>query len=931
MRATLTSKAMLMCASAGILAAWHTTAFADEAAPAPKAEKLAAEIIVTGSRVKRDGYSAPTPETVLSKEAIAAKAPTNIADYVNELPQASASATPRVQAIVVASGSAGSNFLNLRGLGTNRTLVLLDGRRVVGGNTAGNVDANVLPSSLISRVDVVTGGASAAYGSDAVAGVTNFILDTKFTGLKGSVQGGITNYGDDKRIKAELAAGTRFADGRGHVMAAVSYSHSDGIVNNDRPWYKQQKIIPNVNYTATNGEAKNIIASNVNINNATGGGLITSGVLKGTQFLQGGTVGTFTYGTIAGGYMVGGTRSDPADQYELDNPIDQFNAFGRASYEFSPAAKLFFEGTYSKSIVNSLAFYNFNLGNLSIRSDNAYLTSLYPALAAQLSTAGQTSFSYGLNPYDIGRVNPHNQRELYRAVIGLDGELGNDWGYSSYFQYGRTDVAVDVYHDQITSRFKNAIDAVYNASGQIVCRINQTTVTDASCVPYNPFGIGVNSQAAINYVSGTSQLRQRLQQAVAAVSVHGSPFSTWAGKVSLAAGLEYRSEKVNGSNDALSQSSSFLTGNYKVTAGSYNVKEGFAEVVVPLAKNMTMAENVELNGAIRRTDYSTSGAVTTWKLGMNWVPVNGVRFRGTLSRDIRAPNLGELYQAGVTLAGQTATGGGTGATYPNASYTNFNTIQIGNTALKPEFANNMTVGVVLSPAAIPGLKLSFDYYAIKITNAIITASGQQTINYCNAGNAAMCANINATAGVITSIISRPQNVAEQRQRGFDIEGSYSRSVGEDGRVTLRSLATHYITNRVNDGIAITDYAGFNSWNSSLNVPNWRFVNSVSYDSSRMSASLTARTISGGYYDATLSASTLAPYKIPGATYLDLGASIKRQIGGHKVEFYGRIDNLLNTDPVILAAYNQPFLYAPINGGLYDILGRDFRFGVRFQM
>lgn len=303
------------------------------------------DIVVTGSRVKRDGYSAPTPETVLSNVEIEAKAPANIANFVNQLPQAAASDTPRTQTVQVGSGTAGSNFLNLRGLGASRTLVLLDGRRVVGASTEGLVDINTLPASLISRVDVVTGGASAAYGSDAVSGVVNFVLDTRFTGVKASIQNGITTYGDGYNWKADLAVGKAFGDGRGHIVASGMYSKDEGIgESRSRPWYNGAKIIPNPAFVPGNGQPTQIAATDVKLSRTTLGGIIVSGPLQGTEFGRGGAVGQHQYGTVSGIFQIGGQGLDLAEYYALSTPVEQRTAFARISYDFSDAFKTLCRG-----------------------------------------------------------------------------------------------------------------------------------------------------------------------------------------------------------------------------------------------------------------------------------------------------------------------------------------------------------------------------------------------------------------------------------------------------------------------------------------------------------------------------------------------------------------------------------------------------------
>ncbi|HUD92926.1 TonB-dependent receptor domain-containing protein [Sphingobium sp.] len=879
--------------------------------------------MVTGSRIKRDGYNAPTPETVITSANIETAAKANIADYVNTLPQLSAGSTPRVGPTTISSGSAGSNFLNLRGLGPNRTLILLDGRRFVGANDTGQVDVNTIPSSLVSRVDVVTGGASAAYGSGAVAGVVNFVLDTKFTGFKFLAQNSLTTYGDGHRVRLEGAFGSAFADGRGHFLASVDYSDSKGVDHaSKRPWYRGQKIVGNPAFAAGNGQPTLINASNVNLATSTPGGLITSGILRGTRFDQGGAFRQHVFGTITGMYSIDGERNDLGDYVPLEAPVEQFNSFARASFDVSPALKLYAEGIYSKSVADIQSIPNFYFGNLTIQRDNAFLPD---ALRSRLVVANQSSFSYGSTFEDLGRLNPRNKRELYRAVIGADGDLGGSWSYNIYGQYGRTDVSIDAGNNSIPVNLRRAIDAVRNPGGQIVCRVNQVAVTDAACVPFNPFGIGVNSQAAVNYVSGTSSLRQKVEQTVVAGTIQGDLFSTWAGPVSIAVGGEYRKEQVRSSNDPLSQASAFLTGNYKATRGQFDLYEGFVETIVPLAKDSPIVGSLELNAALRQSHYSTSGDISAWKAGFTWAPVPDIRFRATRSRDVRAGNLNELFQAGIVQAGQTLIDRSTGAQTGGVT-----AVIVGNQALVPESADTITAGVVLKPRFLPGLSVSFDYYDIKIKDAILTLALQDIVDRCAAGNTVLCGDITRNAaGTITQVNRRPVNIGSERLKGFDIEASYRQDLSDlsanwNASLTLRSLVTHIKTRRTSDGRLVDETAGENSGA----IPNWRLTNSLTYEQGGFQGQVTARTVTSGVYDYLFTPAVLADNRIPGATYVDLALSQKITAGGGRVEFFFNIDNLFNKDPVSVPTTVQPFLSPGVNGALYDVVGREFRVGVR---
>jgi iron complex outermembrane receptor protein len=900
------------------------TSATPSAESAEGAEASTSDIVVTGSRIKRNGYQSPTPETVIAAADINAAAPANIADYVNDLPQLAGSSTPRSAPSNLSSGTAGSNFLNLRGLGASRTLVLLDGRRVVGSSVEGLVDANTLPASLISRIDVVTGGASAAYGSDAVAGVINFVLDTKFNGLKLEAQTGVTGYGDDYRYKLDGAAGFSFAGGRGHVLAAATYSKNDGVLQaQSRPWFNGAKIIANPAYSATNGQPRLIQANNVNTANASFGGLITSGALAGTQFNDGGAISQRQFGTPAGAmYTIGGEQQDMAAYQTLDIPLEQTTAFGRVSFNLTDGIELFGEFNYGKAVARNLSIFNWQFGNLTLQRDNAYLP---VNLRAQLVDAGQTNFRFGTLNGDIGQAEVRNGRELTRFVGGLNADLGSGWRAEGYGQYGKTKIDTAVGNLQNRANYTRAIDAVVNpANGAIVCR-SSLAAPGNGCVPFNLFGTGVNSQAALDYVTGTSQLRLDVEQTVFSGTIQGDPFSTWAGAVSLIVGAEYRKEQVSGSSDAISQANGYYAGNYKPTNGDYDVKEIFAETIVPLARELPFLYSLDVNAAVRYTDYSTSGGVTTWKVGGTWNPIHDVRLRITRSRDIRAPNLNDLFLGGVTSVGQTVIDRG-------ASVGGITATTIGNLAVTPEKADTLTAGIVYTPSWLEGFSASVDFYNVKINDAILTLSTQQVVDRCSGGNQIFCALITRDAvGTITSLTRTPINLATEKARGIDIEASYTREIATDTRVTLRGLGTYVDSRSLFDGFSTDRLDGENSVNPpGGSIPKWRVIGSLGLQSGPVSGVFTGRYVSPGKYDNAYTEADLADNRIAGATYFDLSTTIKFPAHSGDGEFFINIDNVFNKDPVIVAPVNQPFFNAPVNPLLYDTLGREFRMGVRFK-
>jgi len=886
------------------------------------ADTTVKDIVVTGTRVKRDGYSAPTPETVLSGADIAAAAPANIANYVNTLPALSASNTPRTQTQNVSSGTAGSNFLNLRGLGPTRTLVLLDGRRVVGASVDGLVDVNTLPSALVSRIDVVTGGASAAYGSDAVSGVVNFVLDTKFTGLRVSAQAGVTEYGDGGNQRLELASGASFANGRGHILVSGMYSKDAGVTESaSRPWFNGAKIIANPAFAAGNGQPSQIAVTNANQGSATLGGIVTSGTLRGTEFLTGGATRPFQYGQTTGIYSLGGQFNDQAGYYALSTPVEQYTAFGRISFDFSEAFKVFAEGNYARTDAKPGSPYNFYYGNLTVQRDNAFLND---TLRQRLVNAGQTSFGFGTLNGDLGRIDSDNKRELQRYVLGAGGDLGGGWSYDVYGQYGRTAIDVSA-RTIINANYARAIDSVRNAAGQIVCRSTLSNPNNG-CVPYNVFGTEVNSAAAMNYVTGVATSNSVLEQRVASATIQGEPFSTWAGPVSLVGGGEYRKEEISSQTDAISRANGFYSGNYKPTNGNYDVYEFFAETVVPLARKLPALYNLDLNGAVRRTHYSTSGSVTTWKGGISYSPIRDLRFRFTRSRDIRAPNLSDLFLGGTISTARTARD-----PFTNTTAT-FSLTTQGNPALAPERADTLSFGGVLQPSFIPGLSLSVDYFDIKIRDALVVPTGQQIFDRCFTGNQTFCSLITRNpAGAATAVTTVPLNLSVERERGLDIEGSYRQDLsqivtGWDANLTLRVLGTHIFTRYTDDGLT-RDYA---DGENSGALPKRKVNSSLTYEGGPFRGQFSARSVSSGVYDRAFTSAILADNHIPGATYFDLGVSWKMPFAkdSGEGEFFVNVSNLFNKDPVYVLPTAQQFLVAPVNAALYDTLGREFRAGFR---
>jgi outer membrane receptor protein involved in Fe transport len=942
---------------AAILAAGATSAYAQQAAPAQTAQAPAVEeIIVTGSRVVRDGYEAPTPVSVVGVEALQTTATSNLADSINQLPVLQGSSTPSTTATTTTTGTSAINGLNLRGLGTSRTLVLLNGQRTVGSILTGVVDVSELPQSLIERVDVVTGGASAAYGSDALTGVVNFVLNTKFEGFKGEVSGGVTTYGDDRNYKLNATYGTGFANDRGHFLLSGEHVEDDGLIVIDRDWNKQgYSYINNPAYTPTNGLPRVIQTNHVALGPvASWGGTIAQGPLRGLTFGPGGNYYNLALGDIVQDpIMRGGSWQSqqvaPVRGAALLPRQNRQDVFTRASYDISDDINVYGQAAWAHLHSYSSGAPNFFPGNLSLSVNNPFLPD---ALRPTLAAAG-TTFLYGTMNWDLDNFRAVYDRRVLRFLVGAEGKftaMDTDWKWDGYLSVGQAFGSLISLHAIDQPRFKQAVDAVRAPNGAIVCRSTLTNPNDG-CVPYNPFGIGVNSAAAVDYLQGRNGWNnQRLNQKVAAINLHGDAFSTWAGPVSLAAGYEHREEKMRQTSDPEEQANPgiWFQGAGQPYTGKVTVNDVYGEAVVPLAKDEAWAKSLDLNAAVRATNYSTYGWVATWKVGATYSPVDDIRFRATRSRNIRSPTLVDLYQAGTSMNNALAD------PFNNNQTVNYTSRTSGNPNLQAEKSDDTGLGVVLQPGFLPGFSVSFDYYHIDINDAVNTPNATDLVNLCFQGNAPACSAITRTGtGTSTFLLIQvqPQNFATEKARGFDIEASYSLPLSSivdswDGRLGARLLATHYISYVINNGTVGSvpiEYAGVVSGSG---VPSWRMQANLTYALDPINVGLTFRTISGGKNVATqIECSANCPPStannvtvdnnhVPSTFYADLNMAYKLHVGeAAETELFFNVRNIANTDPVIVARGpgGTSYDFPPTSVGLYDTLGRVFRAGVRFKM
>ncbi|MEO6040918.1 MAG: TonB-dependent receptor, partial [Croceibacterium sp.] len=904
----------------------------DRRAPAePAAESTSGPaIIVTGSRLARSTFNTPSPVTVLGAEELGRLQVTNVGQATAQLPSFRPSTNPSTNGF--GSFNVGAQIVNLRGLGLTRNLVLVDGRRFAPTTREGSVDLNFVPSTLVSRIEVVTGGASAAYGSDAIAGAVNVILDTKLNGLKAQVDYAISQEHDGGNLHAGLGFGQGFAGGAGHFVIGGEYNQQRVVKNCfTRDWCKVGGVVTNTGFAATaaapsgNGQP-NFVRSDTNagwyitpsgvvsrFNNPAGvGNAIANRLGTGAiTFGSNGQVVAAQQGTLGSGLsQIGGDLFPTYTDVDLIAPVKRYTTFGHLDYEFSEALRGFVEGSYGHVDGGTFQSAYFS-STIPIFADNPYIPQalrsqlpgfttqpIAPATLIRPGTIGApavTSFNLGREFNDIARGFSRSVADSYRATAGLSGQLGSRFSWDTYYQYGRTDRTQTVDNNLVTgdptkpvgnptrtstttlaqsnARFFFAADAVVDpATGQVTCRALLSPdpalrTAAAGCVPINLFGAGNVTQQGKAYIYGHLREDIKLSQNVFAANLRGETGNLLAGPLSFAVGGEYRIDQIDVTHDALSNLYAYFQNFGSDYNGKTKVIEGYLEAELPILKDVPFFHSLILNGAIRQAHYATSGFgsaqriaasssfdATTWKVSGNWEPFDWLRFRATLSRDVRAPNFAELFLAS---AGQF-----TGVTNPfvltsaGARTTDFPAIfNGGSPTVGPEKADTTTVGMVFSPraGALRNLRVSVDGYRIKIQGYIgaVPGGAQTIVDRCFAGEAQFCALVNRdpASGALTAIRNSSINLDYILEKGIDFEADYRIPLSSAYSVQLRGIATYVDTLKTATLGTVVDRAGQTGGTAGLAAPHWLLNVTAALFAPQWNVTLQGRYIDKGLYDA----------------------------------------------------------------------------------
>lgn len=1066
-----------LCATAlvGGIAAMPGVAFAQAGQPTQQPEATAPastetgtnDVVVTGSRIRRPNEDSPIPITTVTSAELFQTGRVSVGDTLNQLPQLRPSLGS--QNSTSGLGTRGLNFLDLRNLGRARTLTLINGRRQVTADIINNgnaVDINTIPTDLIERVDVVTGGVSSVYGSDAIAGVVNFVLKEDFDGLQLRGQNGISTYGDAGNQYVSILAGKNFAEGRGNIAINAEFAHQEDYYASGRRNLRQNDAFLVVDTDPASGTSDSVFDRTFyrDIRSATiglGGQLafrqpnggsnpcgvdsvgsaFTCGFLfqpDGSLVAQTGQrVGLGPNGNFIGG---NGTSSREGNLLVLSPDIKRYVFNVLAHFEVSPAFVPFLEAKYVRTDAfgsQSGPFFSqgqtlgdfteiagftdrsysnggTNLVNREgIRLDNPYLSAAarntitqqllasvnagvnpnsgaafsganaLPNQAAAIAqiAAGTYRFSSRRNWVDFGTRDERLQRDTYRAVVGVRGEFNTDWNYEVSANYGEHRENSVITGNVNTQRYLLALDTTRNAAGQIVCRSQvdpayggsdvggnpAVLAADiAACVPLNPFGQGSVSEAARNYIITPTTADGKATQFVASGFVAGDLsqlFELPGGPVGFSVGAEYRRETLSYDLDPLTQAGyAFYNAIPSFRAPSFEVKEAYAELSVPIIKDTFLFQDLRLTGAARVADYKGgAGTVYAYNGQVEWRPVQDLMLRGGYARSVRAPYLGEVYSPlgqnftpapnDPCSARNIGTGSSTRAANCQAAglpagydYVYTASLEIqggGNQNLKAEKSDSLTLGGVFQPRFLPGFTLSVDYYDIKVNDVIDSPTVQQALNACYDAPSldnqfcALFQRAGANGGPAGEIPFQilegsytdvPQNYAQLRTRGVDVEAVYNRDFGFV-KANVKGVWNHMMQlDNFNDPSrpefknVLTDELGY---------PSDRFNIATNLKFGALTIGHTLRWIDGMYLNTWEDYNGVngqpaqnldyAPIeKYPSVTYNDVRFDLEIS---NRFNFYGGVTNVGDVNP--------PYGLTGIGtgSGIYDNRGRFFYTGL----
>ena len=937
----------------GILSAAPASGQESELETQQEPRKTVEEIVVTGSRIPRRDFNSPSPITTVDKLEFRLAGTTNVEDTLNTLPQ-----------VVPDFGRSSNNpgngtaAVNLRGLGIQRSLVLLNGRRFVPSDVEGGVDLNNIPSALVDRIEVVSGGASAVYGSDALTGAVNFILRDDFEGIEISAQYEVTDRSDGEVIDVNLAGGTNFAGGKGYISGFFNYFDRSSIRASDRS-FTQQTIADNIFTGEIFPAGSTSTPAGVILNPAIVNGML---VEDGITFEPDGSPRPFI---------------DPDDRFNyapfnyIQVPLERAAASVFLNYDVTANAELYGEFMYvdnsqASELAPTAVFFEF----IQMNVDNPFLA---PATRQILvdnfdpDGDGIAQFFFNKRLPELGSRQTERDTEMSRYVVGVSADLPNGWNFDLHGIHSESDGRQIRANDGSRSRMFQAIlvdpvtMACFDPSG--------------GCVPANVFGENSMSPEAADFIRAPAfWFDQNVEQSILATSIVGDLMELPAGALGFAVGIEYREDEYSETPDPTvdnnDQMGLFLE---DPVSGETELTEVFGEVRVPILSDMSFAQYLAVEAGYRYSDHNLAGDFDTWKLSMEWEPFSGFILRGSMQEAVRAPSALEYFEAeemginpfiaefddqcsasfmpverGFTdvCVAQGIPPSQVGI-YQATPFFPVITTESGNPELDPEKSDTVTAGFVYQPDFLPDLQLSIDYFSIEIDNAIQGVSPGQTVSLCFAINNPadpFCQEIERDPATfnISSVTGGPRNVSVLRTEGYDMQVSYIHDLPSwmsifNGASSLRwwFLGTYVLENgsQATPDVRFIECAGRVGFpcdeNSFGTLPEFKSKLRLTYESGPLALSLQWRYIDemkAAFFE-NLDLFGIPPEIVnpaiegaPSRNYFAL--SFDYSIND-AFEIYGGIHNLTDTDPPLLAGGQQQ---ANTDPSVYDVYGRRYYLG-----
>lgn len=949
----------------------------------------ATEIVVTGSRIARPELATTQPTTVIGAQQIEARGYTNVTQALQELPAFG----PPGNSGVGAQSSFGpaQSFVDFYGLGSQRTLTLVNGRRFVSSNTASifgpvsagsQVDLNNIPVTLIDRIDVVSIGGAPIYGSDAISGTINLILKKNYEGVDISAQYGISNHGDapDRRLSATV--GKNFAEGRGNITVSGEYNKVSGFTAGDRS-VSAQGLFFGTPPAGTNTTFSRLLYPSQRYSAFTSGGvpfndddyLVTrSGIRDAAgnllQFGQNGTLVPLDLGTqMRQGYISsGGNGFDLPAQSNLLTNSERYLGVATASYEFTSHIKAFGEAWYTHSKgTNIIDQPNYNTalfdaagtadGNLLININNPYLSAADRATIQANLAPGQEEFYVGRALSDLTTGRSQATVETYRLVGGFNGDFNVGthnftWEVSGNYGHSRTKGAVN---ELVQQNFANALDAVTDASGNIICNPGYTNATIAThsstCAPLDIFGAGNASQAAKDYIFATATPISNNSQLVLDANIQGSIFTLPGGDLKFSLGVEHRREKTSFDPGAYYYGEPQADGSrtqygriipIDPVSGAFHTNEVFGELNAPIVSPSTglkWLKTVELTGAARYVKHSIAGGDLTWSAGGRLGFIRDLTFRGNFTKSIRSPAITEIFNptsqafdvgsdpcdqryvnSGPNPARRRANCIAAGIADPDNFVSNYSDFTVpvsvsGNNALKNEKANSWTAGAILTPTFIPGFSLSADWVSIHLKQAIVSLGGDDILNACYDSTSfpnSFCGAVDRDAdGQITFIREGYFNAASYTMEGLQVVANYRHRfpIG-----TLGFNVNYFYRDKLETKVGVGD---INHLAGEIGYPHHAGTANVSYENKGFNALFEMQYVGKGKFqvdepDTARDIHGVGDWEVFNAT---IGYDVSKQFGLKLI-----VDNLFNRKPP------APFTgsYNAVNTYYSGIVGRFMR-------